>query len=149
MSIALTPVQETWRPTLQRSLLGVVPPGAAADKAAVAVLVLAAIPVPMVGVALEVTLVAPPPPVMVEETMEGELPVSPGGGTHGLSLPSKPKAQEGSVAWTELGRPVASHANEVVEIPSDDEADTVADPPVSPWELVVVQLEAGPSGDSS
>ena len=63
----------------------------------------------------------------------------------------------------ELGCPAASHANMVVEIPSDNEADTVAKPPVSPrelevsprelavspWELVVVQSEAGPSGGSS
>ena len=36
----------------------------------------------------------------------------------------------------------------VVEIPSDDEADTVADPPVSPRELAVVRLETGPSDGS-
>ena len=60
------------------------------------------------------------------------------------------------MAVTELGRPVASHANEVVEIPSDDEADLAVRPPVSPRELMVpsrgpmvVQLEAGPSGGSS
>ena len=47
LSITPTPVQETWRPTLQRSLLGVVPSGVAVDKAAVAASVLAAIPVPM------------------------------------------------------------------------------------------------------
>ena len=106
---------------------------------------------------------APPPPVVVEETREGELPISPGGVTHGLSLPSKPKAPEGSVARMELGRPAASRTNEVVEIPSDNEADTMAKPPVSPrelevsprelavspLELAVVQSEAGPSGGSS
>jgi len=42
------------------------------------------------------------------------------------------------VAETELGRQAVSHANVVVEIPSDDEADTVADPPVSLRELAVV-----------
>ena len=62
---------------------------------------------------------------------------------------SELKAPEGSVAGTELGRPAASHANEVVEILSDDETDTVVDPLVSPRELVVVRLEAGPSGGSS
>ncbi|XP_066344381.1 uncharacterized protein [Miscanthus floridulus] len=58
------------------------------------------------------------------------------------------KALEGSVAGTELGRPVASHTSEVVEIPSNDEADTVVEPPVSPRELAVVRSEAGPSGGS-
>ena len=60
------------------------------------------------------------------------------------------------MAGTELGRPAASHANEVVEIPSDDEADTMEEPPVSPRELVVspqelavVQSEVGPSSGSS
>ena len=48
-----------------------------------------------------------------------------------------------------MGHPVASHANVVVEIPSDDEADTVAEPVVSSRELVVVRSEAGPSGGSS
>ena len=45
---------------------------------------------------------------------------------------------EGSVAGMELGRPVVFHANEVVEIPSNDEADTMAELPVSPQELAVV-----------
>ena len=115
MSVALTPVQEIWRPTLQRvvvseggsrvaaampSLLGVVPPGVAADNVTAMAMLLAAIPVPMAGVASEVTLAALPPPVAVEETREGELPISPGGGTHGLSLLSEPKAPEGSAVGT-------------------------------------------------
>ena len=73
-----------------------------------------------------------------------------------MSLPLELKAPEESVAVMELGRPVASHVNEVVEIPSDDEADLAARLPVSPQELIVlprgaavVQLEAGPSGGSS
>ena len=37
----------------------------------------------------------------------------------------------------ELGRMAASRVNEVVEIPSDDEADIVAKPPVLPRELEV------------
>ena len=127
----------------------VVPPGAVADKAAAAAAVLAVIPMLMAGVASEVTLVAPPPPVAVEEMREGELPMSSGGGTHGLSLSSEPKAPEGSVAGTELGRTAVSHANDVVEIPSDDEADTVVKPPVLPRELALVQSKAGPSGGSS
>ena len=99
---------------------------------------------------------APPPLVAVEEMREGELPISPGGGSHGLSLPSEPKAPEGSAAGTELGRLAVFHVNEVVDIPSDDEADVAAEPPVSPWELAVspqelavVQLEARSSGGSS
>ena len=50
------------------------------------------------------------------------------------------------MAGTELGHPAASHASEVVEILSDDEVDTVAEPPVSPREQAMVELEAGPSG---
>ncbi|XP_066333952.1 uncharacterized protein [Miscanthus floridulus] len=103
----------------------------------------------MTEVASEVTLAAPPPPVAVEETRGDELPTLPSGGLHDLSLLSEPKALEESVAGTKLGRPAASHANVVVEIPSDDEADTVAEPAVSPRELVVVRSEAGPSGGSS
>ena len=60
------------------------------------------------------------------------------------------------MAGTLLGCQVASHANVVVEISSNDEADIMADPPVSPRELAVsprelavVRLEAGPSGGSS
>ncbi|XP_066373781.1 uncharacterized protein [Miscanthus floridulus] len=164
LSIASTPMREVWRPTLQRvaasegdsrvaaakpSLPGMVSPKAATDNVIAAVTLLAAIPVPMVEATSEVTLTAPPSLVVVEETRGGELPTSPGGGLHDLSLPSEPKALEGSVARTELGHPAASHASEVVEIPSDDEADTVAEPPVSPWELAVVRSEAVPFGGSS
>ena len=113
------------------SLPGVVPLESTADKAAVVASVLAAIPVPMAGVASEVTLVALPPPVAVEETREGELPISPGGGTHGLSLPSELKAPEGSASRIESGRPAAVGATDVVEIPSDDEAEVMVNPPVS------------------
>ena len=138
------------------SLLGLVPPGAAADNVTAAATLLAAILVPMAGVASEVTLAAPPPPVAVEEMREGELPTSPSGGLHDLSLPLEPKALEGSVPGTELGRLAAFHANEVVEIPSDDEADIAVgmlvsprELAVSPWELAVVQLDARPSGGLS
>ena len=136
-------------------LPGVVPPGATAGDVTAAAALLAAIPVPTAGVVTEVTLAAPSLGV-VEETREDEVPVSTGGGLHDLPLPSGPKALEGSVAGTELGGPVASHANEVVEILSNDEVNTAAEPPVSPQELVVsprelavVQSEAGPSGGSS
>ena len=49
----------------------------------------------------------------------------------------------------ESGRPVveaAVHVNEVVDIPSDDEADDMVGSPVSSRELAVVQSEAEPSG---
>ena len=122
------------------SLPGVVPLGVAADKVTAAATLLVAILVPMARVVSEVTLTAPPPPVALEET-RGKLPTAPGGGLHDLSLPSELKASEGSVVGTELGCPAASHANEVVEIPSDDEVDTVAEPPVSPRELAVAPWE--------
>ena len=171
MSIAPTPLREDWRPTLRcvaasewgnrvatakPSLPGAVALGMAADNVTAAATLLAAIPVPMPGVVVEVTLVAPPPSSAAEETREDELPTSPGGELRDPSLPSEPKAPEGSVVGTELGRTAASRANEVVEIPFDDEADIVAKPPVSPRELdisprelAVVRSEAGPSGGSS
>ena len=51
------------------------------------------------------------------------------------------------MAGTESGRLAAVHLNEVVDIPSDDEVDIVAEPPVSLWELAVVQSEARPSDE--
>ena len=42
------------------------------------------------------------------------------------------------MAGMELGRPAASHANEVVDILSDDEVDDMVELPVSSWELAVV-----------
>ena len=65
------------------SLPGVVPPGLVASMAAAAVTVLAAIPVVMAEVALEVTLATPPPLAMVEEERETRFPSSPGGGLQG------------------------------------------------------------------
>ena len=41
----------------------------------------------------------------------------------------------------ELGHLAVFHVDEVVDIPSDDEADTVVEPPVSPWELAVSPRE--------
>ena len=66
------------------------------------------------------------------------------------------------MAKIELGCQATSHMNMVVEIPSDDKANTMADLPVSPRdlpvsprelavsprELAVVWLEAGPFGGS-
>jgi len=123
------------------SLLRVV----AATVAAVAV-ALAAISVPSLEVASEVTLVALPPPAMAEEERETELPASLGGGLHGSPLWSEPKTLGESAAGTESERPAAVHATEVVDILSNDEVDDMAEPPVSSRELAVVQSEAGPSG---
>ena len=123
------------------SLLGVVPLGSVVGTVAAAASALAAILVLTAEVTSEVTLVAPPPPVAVEEAREAELSISSSGGPPSSSLPSGPKAPEESVAVTELRRPVASHANEVVEIPSDDEADTMVEPLVSPRELAVSPRE--------
>ena len=138
------------------SLPWVVSPGSVAGMVAVAALALEVIPVLTAEVASKVTLVAPPPPVVVEETRGGEILTSLDGGLHDPSLPSEPKAPEGSMAGTELGRPAASHESKVVEILSNNEVDTMAEPPVSPqelavslWELAVVRLEAGPSSGSS
>ena len=95
-------------------------------------------------VASEVTLAALPPPATAEEERETKLPASSGGGLHGSPSWSEPKAPGESVARTESGRPAAEatvHVNEVVDIPSDDEADIVAEPLVSPRELAVSPWE--------
>jgi len=74
---------------------------------------------------------------------------------------SKLKALGGDVARLGLGRPAVAHANEVVEIPSDDKADVIAEPlvplrqpvgdvtaePLAPSRgLAVVQSVAGTYG---
>ena len=136
MSIAPTSVREAWRPTLQRvatsgggSRMAAVSPslsGAVAAIAMAAVSTLVVILMPTAGATLEVTLMVPPPPVAAEEERETELLASPGGGPPGSSLPPGPKAPEEGVAGTESGRPMAVHANEVVDILSDDEVDIAA-----------------------
>ena len=85
-------------PTLQRAMtsggesrvvaarpssLGVVPSRPIVTTVAAAAMVLAAIPVTMVEVGLEVTLAAPPLTVMVEEGRETGLLASPVGGPRG------------------------------------------------------------------
>ena len=50
------------------------------------------------------------------------------------------------MAEMELEHLAMVHVNEVVDIPSDDEADEMAGPPASSRERAVVQSEAGPSG---
>ena len=127
-------------------LPGVVPPGSAAGTVAAAASALPAIPVLMAEVASEVTLAAPPPPAAAEEERETELPTSPGRGLHGSPLWLEPKAPRENAAGTESERPAAVHATEVVDIPSDDKVDDMAEPPVSSRELAVVHSEAGPSG---
>ena len=114
MSIAPTVVQETWKPILQRVTAarpfvpGMVPPGSAVDEAAAVVSVLAAIPVLMVTVVSEVTLMASLPPVVVEEARDTELPALPGGGSRGSPLPSESKAPGEDVARPGLGRLAAA-----------------------------------------
>ena len=85
-------------------------------------LVLAAISVPMAAVASEVTLAA--------EARKSELPALPGRGSRGSPLPSEPKAPREDVAGPRSRRPVVAQVDEVVEIPSDDEADVPAEPSV-------------------
>ena len=96
-----------------------VPSGSAVEEAAAVALVLVAIPVPM---ALEVTLTA--------EASETELPALSGKGLRGSPLPSEPKAPREDVAGPRSRRPVVAQVDEVVEIPSDDEADVPAEPSV-------------------
>ena len=154
LSIALTPIREDWRPTLQRamtsggesrvvvanpSLPGVVLPRSVASTTTAAVTVLA-----MVEVASEVTLAAPPPPVVAEEEREIELPASPGGGLHGSPSRSALKVP-GDVAGLEPEHLPMAREDKVVEIPSDDEADEVVELPASSRELAVVRSEGGPS----
>ena len=50
------------------------------------------------------------------------------------------------MAGIELERPSAARLTEVVEIPSNDEANDVVELPVLSRELAVVQSEFGPSG---
>ena len=105
LSIAPPPVQEEWRPSLQQvamsggesrlaalhpSLLGVAPSPSVMSTAAVAAVVMAAIPMVTAEVRSEVTLTVPPPTVAEEERRETRLPISPSGGAHG------------SPAWSEL-----------------------------------------------
>ena len=112
--------------------------GAVAATATTATSVLATIPVPTAEAMSEVTLAALPPPVTTEEERERELPASPGGGPHGSPARSELKAPGESVAGMESERSAAVHAREVVDIPSDDEADDAVEPPVSLRELAVV-----------
>ena len=108
--------------------------------------VLVVILVVMAEALSEVSLAAPPPPATVEEERETVLPTVPGEGLHGSPSQSELKVLEGDSARTESEHPSVAHETEVVEIPSDDETDDVVELPAPLWELVVVRLEAGPSG---
>ena len=102
------------------------PSGSAVDEAAAVASVFAVISVLMEMVASEVTLVA--------EARDTELPALPGRGSCGSPLPSEPKAPGEDVVGTGSGSPAAAQANEVVEIPSNDEADVSAEPSVPLWQ---------------
>ena len=153
LSIAPTPMWEDWRPTLQRvvvsdgesrvvalspSLPGAVPPRPIASTETAAATVLAAIPVVTAEAMSEVSLVAPPPPAMVEEERETRLPIPPSGGLRGSPSRSALEASGGDAARTELERLSVACAIEVVEIPSDDEAYDKVEPPMLSRELAVV-----------
>ena len=123
------------------SLPRVVLPGSVASMAAVA-----AIPVVTTEATSEVSLVAPPPPAAVEEEKETETPTTLSGGLHGSPSWSELKTLEGDTAGIELERPSVAHETNVVEIPSDDEADDVVELPTPSQELAVVRSVARPSG---
>ena len=99
---------------------------------------LAAIPMLTVEVVSEVTLAAPPPPAAAEEERETELPASLVGGLHGSPSWSELKAPGGDAAGIESEWPAVARAIEVVEIPSNDEADAMVELLVSSRELAVV-----------
>ena len=113
------------------SLPGVVLLGSVASTTTAAAMVLAMILVAMAEASSVVSLVAPPPPATVEEERETELPALLGGGLHGSPSWSEPKAPGGDMVGTESERPAAASATEVVDIPSNDEADDMAEPLVS------------------
>ena len=85
--------------------------------AAAAVVVMVAIPMVMLEVGSEVTLVIPPPIVVEEERRETRLPTSPGGGAHGLPSWLELEGPRGYVARPKVGHLLASHGVQVVEIP--------------------------------
>ena len=127
------------------SLPGVVPPGSVAGTVAAISAALVAIPVLTAEVTSKVTLVSPPPPAVVEEVRETELPALSGGGLHGSPLWSEPKAPGGDVAGMESECPMVARATEVVDIPSDNKTDDMAELPVLSRELPVVRSEDRPS----
>ena len=106
------------------SLLGVVLPRLVASTVIAAAMVLTAKASP------EVSLVVLPPPATAEEEREAELPASPGEGPHGSPSRSELEVPEGDEAGTESERLPVACETEVVEIPSDDEADDEVEPPV-------------------
>jgi len=157
LSITPAPMRVEWTPSLHQaaasggesrpvevrpSPLGVVPSQPVASTTAMEVMVVISV---AAEAASEVTLMAPPPPAVVEEEREIELPASPGGGLHGSPSQSKLEVSGGRCSWAELEHLPMAHKTEVVEIPSDDEADDEVEPSVLSRELAVVWSEDGPS----
>ena len=111
------------------SLPRAVPPGPIASTAAAAATVLAAIPVVMAEAALEVPLAAPAPPAVAKEERETELHASLGRGLRGSPSGSALEVPGGGMSGMELEHLSVARETEVVEIPSDDEADDVVELP--------------------
>ena len=91
------------------SLLGVASSQLVASTATATAVVMAAIPMAMVVVGLEVTLEIPPLRGAAEERRETELPTSPGRGTHGSPSWSELEASGGDAVRPEAEHPVAGH----------------------------------------
>ena len=100
--------------------------------AAVAMVVMAVIPMVMVELGLEVTLVIHSPITAIEERRETGLPASPGGGTHGLPSWSELEGTGGDAARQKAEHLSTGHGVKIVEIPYSDEADARVESPVIP-----------------
>ena len=122
------------------SPLGVASSRLVARTAATAVTVMAVIPVVMVEVGLEVTLVVPPPMVVEEERRETRLPVSPGGGAHGSPAWSELEGLGGTMARPKVVHPPVIHGVLAMDNPFFGEEDTGVESPAIPssWELVMI-----------
>ena len=116
--------EESRLAVVRPSLLGVVPSRPVTSTAA--------IPVAMMEVGSEVTLVIPPPTATVEERRETRLPASPGGGTHGSPSWSELEGSRGDMAKPEAEHPPVGRGVEIVEIPCSSEARTRVESPVIP-----------------
>ena len=105
--------------------------GSVASTAVAMAMVLVVILVVMAEAALEVSLAALPPPAAAKEERETRLPASPGMGLHGSPSRSKLEVPGGDAARTKPERLSVARETEVVEIPSDDEANDVVELPAS------------------
>ena len=90
--------------------------------------VMAAIPMVMAKVGLEVTLAVPPSMVAEEERRETRLPISPGGGAHGSPSWLELEGFRGATARPEVEQPPASHGILAVDIPFNGKEDTGVEP---------------------